>query len=66
MQMWRTRQTVGHEGTGWGLVNAVSELYDWERSGGTAQSRFLGAIEGQTRGALDKVVTRIMGQYGRN
>jgi phage/plasmid-like protein (TIGR03299 family) len=58
--MWKTDETVGFPHTGWGLVNAVSSYYDWERQGGTAQSRFLGAIEGQTRQAIERTANRVL------
>lgn len=58
--MWMTDPTVGFAGTGWGLVNAVSSYFEWERSGGTAQSRFLGAIEGQTRQAIERTANRVL------
>lgn len=37
--------TVGWKNTGWGLVNAVSERFDW-RPAGTAESKFLNAMQG--------------------
>ena len=46
--------TVGWDGTGWGLVNAVSDYYEWGRSGGKPESRFLAALEGQTHKAINK------------
>lgn len=46
--------TVGFEGTGWGLVNAVSEYFDWMRTLGTPESRFLAALQGQTHNAINK------------
>lgn len=46
--------TVGFEGTGWGLVNAVSEYFEWDRKGGSAESRFLAALQGQTHNAINK------------
>lgn len=51
---------VGFPGTGWGLVNAVSEYMDWSRAGGTAESRFLGALEGQTTKLLNKTVVHLL------
>lgn len=51
---WKTSPAVGYEGTGWGLVNAVSEYFDWQRAGGTSESRFLAALEGQTHKAINK------------
>lgn len=56
---WHTRtETVGYDGTGWGLVNAVSEYYEWDRTGGTSESRFLAALQGQTH----KTINRVAGQ----
>ena len=53
-------EQVGFKGTGWGLLNAVSEYYDWSRSGGTPESRFLGALEGQTTKAINKTVIHLL------
>lgn len=58
--MWKTDETVGFPGTGWGLVNAVSSYFEWERQGGTAQSRFLGALEGQTIHAIERTANRVL------
>lgn len=55
MNLWNTSPTVGFAGTGWGLVNAVSDYYDWGRSGGTPESRFLNALEGETHKKVNKV-----------
>lgn len=65
VDMWLTRETVGFAGTGWGLVNAVSEYYEWERSSGnrTAQSQFLGALEGTSRKALDTVAALVLSRH---
>lgn len=48
--------TVGFNGTGWGVVNAVSEYFMWERSGGlrTAESTFRDNLDG----AAHKMVGR--------
>lgn len=54
-------EQVGFKGTGWGLVNAVSEYFDWSRVGGTPESRFLGALEGQTTKAINKTVVKLLG-----
>lgn len=50
---WISTQTftgpnVGYHGTAWGFVNAVSEYWDWEREGGTPESRLIGALQGET------------------
>lgn len=52
---WHGRpDTVGFDGTGWGLVNAVSEYFEWDRALGTPESRFLAALQGQTHNAINK------------
>lgn len=56
----RDAEQVGFQGTGWGLLNAVSEYYDWTRAGGTPESRFLGALEGQTTKAINKTVIQLL------
>jgi phage/plasmid-like protein (TIGR03299 family) len=65
MSLWANADTVGFHGTGWGLVNAVSDYYEHGRRGGTDQSRLLGALEGQTRSILDRTVPFILGRFGK-
>lgn len=60
LDMWATRESVGFVGSGWGLLNAVSEYFEWDRKGGTAQSQFLNVLEGQTRTAIDKTAALIL------
>jgi phage/plasmid-like protein (TIGR03299 family) len=60
IEKWHNAPTVGWSGTGWGLVNAVSEYYDWGRSGGSPASRFLGALEGQTHKAINKTAVLLL------
>lgn len=57
---WHTAETVGFDWTGWGLVNAVSEYFDWGRAGGSPESRFVGALQGQTFNAVNRVAGRIL------
>lgn len=58
---WHTRtETVGYDGTGWGLVNAVSEYFEWDRTGGSAESRFVAALQGQTHKAINKTASLIL------
>jgi phage/plasmid-like protein (TIGR03299 family) len=61
---WHTRpETVGFEGTGWGLVNAVSEYFDHDRTGGSPESRFVAALQGQTHTAINKLTSRILSRH---
>jgi len=60
IEKWHNAPTVGWSGTGWGLVNAVSEYYDWGRSGGSPESRFLAALEGQTHKAINKTALMLL------
>jgi phage/plasmid-like protein (TIGR03299 family) len=55
IDIWHTSDTVGYSDTGWGLVNAVSEYFDWQRAGGSPQSRFIGALQGQTYTTINRV-----------
>jgi phage/plasmid-like protein (TIGR03299 family) len=57
---WHTAETVGFDWTGWGLVNAVSEYFDWGRTGGSPESRFVGALQGQTTNMINRVAGRIL------
>lgn len=57
---WHQSDKVGFDYTGWGLLNAVSEDFDWGRSGGTAESRFIGALQGQTHQVLNRVAARLL------
>jgi phage/plasmid-like protein (TIGR03299 family) len=57
---WHSRPEIGFEGTGWGLVNAVSEYFEWQRSGGTPESRFLAALQGQTHKAINKTAALVL------
>lgn len=51
MSAFETNPHVGFTGTGWGLVNAVSEYFDWGRNEGTrtAQSQFTSGLTGDTQ-----------------
>lgn len=54
LDLWQTADTVGYAGTGWGLVNAVSDYFDHGRTGGTQESRFVGALQGVTYQMINK------------
>lgn len=57
---WHASPTVGFDYTGWGLLNSVSEYFDWGRSGGSPESRFIGALQGQTHQVLNRVAGRLL------
>lgn len=57
---WHTSQEVGFDWTGWGLVNAVSEYFEWGRAGGSPESRFIGALQGQTHAVINRVAGRLL------
>lgn len=60
--LWQNSPTVAYAGTAWGLVNAVSEYYDWGRAGGTTESRFLNALEGETHKKINKLTAVLLSQ----
>lgn len=60
LSAWHTAETVGFDGFGWGLLNAVSEYFDWGRAGGSAESRFVGALQGQTTNTINRVAGRLL------
>lgn len=60
IDLWQSSPTVAYAGTGWGLVNAVSEHYDWYRIGGTPESRFLNALEGETHRRINAVAGLVL------
>jgi hypothetical protein len=64
MTLFTTADTVSYHGTGWGFVNAVSEYYDWFRPGGSAESRFVAALEGQTHRAINRAASYVLGGVG--
>jgi len=60
LHLWNEAATVGFAGTGWGLVNSVSDYYDWGRSGGSPESRFVAALEGQTYKAVNRTAGLVL------
>jgi len=58
--LWQESETGGYPNRGWGLVNAVSEFYDWGRGGGNAESRFIGALQGSTTITINRVAARLL------
>jgi phage/plasmid-like protein (TIGR03299 family) len=57
---WHTAETVGFNGTGWGLLNATSEYFEWGRAGGNLESRFVGALQGSTHKAINGVASELL------
>jgi phage/plasmid-like protein (TIGR03299 family) len=59
---WHGAETVGKEFdfTGWGLLNAVSDYFDWGRRGGTPESRFVNALQGQTHNAINRTTAMLL------
>lgn len=53
--LWTGAPQVGYAGTGWGLVNAVSEYFEWHRAGGTAESQFINVLQGETHKKINKM-----------
>lgn len=60
LSAWHNAETVGFDWTGWGLVNATSEYFDWGRTGGSAESRFIGAMQGSTHNTINRVAGRLL------
>lgn len=59
---WQTSDTVGFRDNGWGLTMAVSDHMEFGRTNGntTPQSRFLGALQGQTHKTVNRVAARLL------
>lgn len=60
LELFVVSPQVGYAGTGWGVVNAVSEYFEWHRSGGTPESKFLNALEGQTHKKLNTMARLVL------
>jgi phage/plasmid-like protein (TIGR03299 family) len=61
---WHTSPTVGQEldYTGWGLLNGVSDYLEWGRTGGSPESRFVGALQGTTHNVINRVTARLLSE----
>lgn len=46
-------------GTAWGLINATSSYYQWERALGTPESRFLGMVQGPSFKAVNALTSQL-------
>lgn len=62
LSSWQTDETVGFQGNGWGLLNAVSGYFEHGRNTAnvTPQSRFLGALQGETHRTVNRVAARLL------
>lgn len=58
--IWNTADTVALGNTGWGLTNAVSDYFEWNRKGGSAQSQILGVLEGVTTKAISRTAALVL------
>jgi hypothetical protein len=52
--------TNGYAGTGWGLVNAVSEWLDWGRKSRSDDARFIGGLAGYGHKTVNRVAGRLL------
>jgi len=60
LRLRRESGAVGFDGTGWGLVNAVSEYMQWHRPSTTNESRLVGALSGTIHTTINRVATRAL------
>lgn len=58
--LWQTGDTVGYTDNAWGFLNAISDYYDWGRSGGSPESRFVASLQGQSHSTVNKAMTRVL------
>jgi phage/plasmid-like protein (TIGR03299 family) len=58
--IWNTAETVALGNTGWGLTNAVSDYFEWNRKGGSDQSQILGVLEGVTTKAISGTMALVL------
>jgi phage/plasmid-like protein (TIGR03299 family) len=59
---WHDSPTVGKDldYTGWGLLQGVSDYFEWGRKGGSAESRFVGALQGSTHKVINRTAARLL------
>jgi phage/plasmid-like protein (TIGR03299 family) len=59
---WKTSDTNQFPDTGWGLVNGVSEYFEWGRDARTrtAQSQFMGGLQGSTHKYVNRTAQLLL------
>lgn len=61
INLWHTdEERVGYNDTAWGLINATSEYLDWQKQGGTPESRFQQALQGEHTRSLNKLTQSML------
>ncbi len=63
LNAWAHRDaTIGFQGTGWGLVNAVSEYFEWDRQrrSSTPESKFINALNGETHKVINRTAEYVL------
>lgn len=61
LHLWHEdTERVGFNDTSWGVVNAVSEYYEWHRARGTSESKFVNALQGVTHNTVNRVTRELL------
>lgn len=61
VSLWHSdEERVGFNDTAWGLINATSEYLDWQKQGGTPESRFQQALQGEHTKSLNKLTQAML------
>lgn len=60
MNLYQNSATNGFVGTGWGVVNAMSEWLDWGRKSKSADARFIGGLAGHGHKTINRVAGRLL------
>lgn len=62
LRMYEDSETNGYAGTGWGVVNALTEWMDWGRSSKTADAKFINGLSGYSHKTVNRVAARLLTQ----
>lgn len=60
MELYQHSPTNGYEGTGWGVVNALTEWLDWQRPSKSADARFIHGLAGYSYKTTNRVAARML------